>query len=73
LHVWDPATGEMLARLEGHRMGVSALAVDGDRLFSSSRDLRIRVWALGTWELLRTVVQARTSFRAACVWPPGGS
>jgi WD40 repeat protein len=55
--VWDVGTGEHTATLTCHDGAVCALAVHEDRLFSSSHDCTIRMWAfkLGTWAVLRTV------------------
>jgi WD40 repeat protein len=51
--VWHAATGRAEAVLKGHRSGVTALAVSGDRLVSGSRDQTLRVWKMGgpplTW------------------------
>jgi RNA polymerase sigma factor (sigma-70 family) len=46
LHVWDAATGQALARLEGHQgpIGTIAFAPDGRRLASASADTTALVW-----------------------------
>jgi WD40 repeat protein/tRNA A-37 threonylcarbamoyl transferase component Bud32 len=46
IHLWNTATGEPLARLEGHRSSVSALlfAADGRTLYSASADQTLRAW-----------------------------
>jgi hypothetical protein len=43
------------SEMRGHEGCVRALAVRGDRLFSAGGDGMIREWALGAWQLLRTV------------------
>lgn len=49
IRVWDTATGEESARLEGHRKSITALAVLPDgQLASGSWDQTIRMWDLKT-------------------------
>lgn len=49
VHVWDAASGEELARFDGHPEAVKALAVSGDgqRVVSSGGDGVARIWELG--------------------------
>jgi WD40 repeat protein len=46
--IWDPATGEHLATLEGHEDSVTAVcavtAHDRELLASASRDRTVRIW-----------------------------
>jgi hypothetical protein len=58
IRVWDAATGALKTILSGHEGAVSALAVHADWLVSASCDGTLRVWALGTWEALRTLAEA---------------
>ncbi|KAG6541103.1 hypothetical protein Mapa_017474 [Marchantia paleacea] len=46
---------ELKGSLEGHRDYVTALIVSGDYLLSASFDKTIRVWSLGTQQLLKTL------------------
>ena len=55
IRVWDLEAGGLDAILSGHRGPVNALLVDGERLFSASRDGTIRTWAVGTWAALASV------------------
>jgi WD40 repeat protein/DNA-binding SARP family transcriptional activator len=52
--VWDPATGQRVAALEGNTGGVSALAFSGDgsRLATSSVDGTVRIWDPSSGEQL---------------------
>lgn len=48
IRLWDVATGRQVARLEGHRLWVSAMVFlpDGKTLASASADQTIRLWDL---------------------------
>lgn len=48
IHVYSPATGELLKSLEGHEGGVWAIAAYNDTLVSGSTDRTVRVWNLST-------------------------
>jgi WD40 repeat protein len=52
LRVWDTATGESVAELEGHTSWISTVLFsrDGRRLFAASADQSISVWQTGTWQ-----------------------
>ncbi len=54
VRVWDPVTGECLARLSGHTGSVRAVAVtaDGSQAVSSGNDMSVRVWDPVTGECL---------------------
>ena len=49
IHIWNPDTGETLAKLEEHKGPVIdvAVAADGSRLVTASRDASAIVWQLG--------------------------
>lgn len=51
IHLWDPATGAAVGKLEGHTGSVLTLAVT--TLASGGDDKSIRLWDLGTKKLLR--------------------
>jgi WD40 repeat protein len=48
IRIWDPATGALLATLEGHTDAVTSLAFspDGAKLLSGSLDGTIRIWRI---------------------------
>ncbi|KIM62061.1 hypothetical protein SCLCIDRAFT_120487 [Scleroderma citrinum Foug A] len=48
IHVYSPATGELLQSLDGHEGGVWALAASRDTLVSGSTDRTVRIWDLST-------------------------
>jgi RNA polymerase sigma factor (sigma-70 family) len=73
IHLLDPATGEHLRQLGGHRGGTQKLAfsADGKRLASAGADRTIRLWdATGRQELLR--VPTDYGVYASLLWSPDG-
>ncbi|KAI0726688.1 WD40 repeat-like protein [Fomitopsis betulina] len=48
IHVYSPATGELLRSLDGHEGGVWALAATKNTLVSGSTDRTVRIWDLET-------------------------
>ncbi|KAF5369167.1 hypothetical protein D9615_009988 [Tricholomella constricta] len=48
IHIYSPATGELISKLEGHDGGVWALAASKDILVSGSTDRTVRIWDLAT-------------------------
>ena len=56
VHVWDVGSGAEEATLKGHTGAVRASVVCGERLMSAGEDGKICIWAVGTWELLLTVL-----------------
>ena len=51
IKVWDPATGEQVAELEGHSATVTTLSfsADGTLLATGSADKTVRIWDTRTW------------------------
>src|SRR5262249_52410104 len=52
--LWDLATRSVLRVLAGHDKDVLSLTYAEGRLYSSGDDMTLRVWDVGTGELLRT-------------------
>lgn len=48
IHVYSPATGQLIRSLDGHQGGVWALAATSDTLVSGSTDRTVRIWDLKT-------------------------
>jgi WD40 repeat protein len=70
--VWNLATGEAEAKLEGHTNSVSALAVLEDgTLVSGSRDTTIKLWNPATWDAGHTL-EGHTNCVATLAALPGG-
>jgi len=57
VRVWDTATGEMLAELDGHTSWIFDVDYSGDGRFlaSAGYDGRVNIWDTSTWELVQTV------------------
>jgi WD40 repeat protein len=72
LKLWDLASGEVFATLDGHAAEVNtvALAVDGRRMVSVSDDRFIKVWDLERWVHLATF-SADTSLVSCAIVPDG--
>jgi WD40 repeat protein len=72
--IWDPATGERVARLTNHTAIVTSLAVssDGQRLATGSRDHRVLLWSLSSLAQPRVLVEHQNAVRAV-VFSPDGS
>ncbi len=56
IYVYDVLTGHAKGKLEGHRMGITALDVsaDGNRLLSASIDKTVRLWDLKAFKEIDT-------------------
>src|SRR5258706_1795566 len=71
--VRDAASGEVLARLEGHRASVEALAFapDDTLLASGAVDRTVRLWDLSTWSA-RGVLEGHTDRVYSLAFSPDG-
>ncbi|PNH01226.1 WD repeat domain-containing protein, partial [Tetrabaena socialis] len=57
LRLWDTATGQCIATLEGHMMRVNSVAFspDGRQLASGSNDCTLRLWDTATGQCTATL------------------
>lgn len=66
IRLWAATTARELARLPGHRGGVSSLVFGaGGRLVSAGADERVRVWDVASGRATRTLVQPTADLRVA--------
>jgi WD40 repeat protein len=54
IYVWRLSTGEQLRTLKGHRNTINSVAVSGNYVVSGSKDWTIKVWDLGSGEIIRS-------------------
>ncbi|MBK6733514.1 MAG: hypothetical protein IPG61_05405 [bacterium] len=73
VRVWEPSTGALVARLEGHGDGSlrAAFSQDGTRLAAASNSGLVRVWATGSWRLEREMSVANGGQIAVAFSPDG--
>ena len=71
--VWDAATGQPLASLQGHTDGVrsAAFSPDGKRIVTASADKTARVWDVATGQLVASL-QGHTSGVFSAAFSPDG-
>jgi len=74
IHVWDAATGEEVALLEGHtgRVRTIAFSPGGDLLASGGWDKSIILWDTATWTPIRTLL-GHEHYVSQVVFSPDGT
>jgi len=70
IHVYSPATGELLHSLDGHEGGVWALAVNKDTLVSGSTDRSVRIWDLSTGRCMHVFGGHTSTVRCLAIVKP---
>jgi WD40 repeat protein len=72
--MWDAATGECVATLEGHISGVYSVAFspDGSRIASGGSDDTVRVWDAASRECVATL-EGHSSAVNSVAFSPDGS
>jgi WD40 repeat protein/serine/threonine protein kinase len=74
VELWDSLSGEQMAKLKGHVMGVlrACFFPDGQTLATGGMDGRVKLWNLATFqELLTLPVPLGTALRSLAVAPDG--
>jgi len=72
IKLWDSATGQLAANLEGHSSSVIALAVlPNGQIASGSYDQTIKIWDLATGQLAASLEGHSASVYALVVLPDG--
>ena len=73
IRLWDTASGDELAKLEGHSAAVRSVAysADGKRLASGGDDGAMKIWAPATFHLLETLTGHSGSIEAVAFSPDG--
>jgi WD40 repeat protein len=74
IRLWDVATGEEMARLEGHKDQVRSLAIspDGKTLASACTNGTIKLWDLATTQEQFTLGVLSTERQWCVVFSPDG-
>lgn len=71
--VWDTMRQEQIARLTGHTLGVTSVAIssDGSRGISGSRDGTLNFWDLNAGQLLKTLRGHESEVTSVAMTPDG--
>ena len=72
--LWDPASGDLVAKLEGHDAAVDFVAFDptGTRLISGSDDGTAQIWDVGSAESLNSL-EGQPQGVTSVAWSPDGT
>jgi WD40 repeat protein len=75
LSLWDPNTGKLLRKLEGHHGAISTVAwsPDGKTLATASYDKTVQLWEHASGKQLRTFSEHKAAVLAAAFSPDGKS
>jgi len=73
IKIWDANTGKLIAKPEGHTLGVYCLAwtADGKTLISGSFDCSIRTWNTTTWQQINVFTGHTEIVRGIALSPNG--
>jgi WD40 repeat protein len=69
IRVWDMASGQQQATLHSHTREVTCLALSGSLLVSGSQDTTVKLWDVGSLQLLRTLQGHYASIWSVAVTP----
>ena len=72
IHIWSMTTFKRLARLQGHRDAVTALALDGNVLLSGAEDGVVNLWDLHSYMALSSLQVHKSPIESLLLVPDNG-